>query len=137
MAEGSVRGSTPTAAVPQKRPFGIEDEQHTPTISSPLNPDFGSSKARKPAPVREQREKKESLKKREAKGVENVRAGTPDSQGHGRKAKKGPDATTAPISLSRYIIPMPKEHDFNPPIAPTLVDATAINGRQFYYTTEQ
>lgn len=138
MAEASViRGSTPTSSIPQKRALGFDEEPHAPAVSSPLNPDFGIAKTRKPPPAREQREKKESLKKREAKGVDIARAGTPDSQSHGRKSKKGPDTTATPISLNRYFIPKPKEHDFDPPTAPILVQSVVIKDKQFYSTTEQ
>ncbi|KAL8934644.1 MAG: hypothetical protein Q9211_005126, partial [Gyalolechia sp. 1 TL-2023] len=80
------RSATPST-IPQKRPLNLEDEQHVPAVSSPLNPDAASLRARK-APAREQREKKESLKKREAKGVDSARSATPDTQTSTKKSKK-------------------------------------------------
>ena len=88
-------------------------------------------------PAREQREKKESLKKREAKGADNSRARTPDTQNHGRKTKKAPDTATNTQSLIRYTIPMPKRYDFDPPGAPVLVPSMTRAGRQFYESQEQ
>jgi COMPASS component BRE2 len=109
-------------------------------VSSPLNPDAAASRARKTAP-REQREKKESLKKREAKGIDTVRDGTPDAQAQGRKGSK---AQLAPPgsgpALIRYPIPIPKHDDFYPPGAPVLaprVPALIIAGREFLEASEQ
>ena len=125
--------STPT--IPQKRPFGLEDEQHVPAVSSPLNPDFANARTRK-QPPREQREKKESLRKREAKGVEGTRHDTPDAPSQGEKAKK---FTPAVIVLSpiRYKLAPPKPTDFDPPRAPVLTPTYTRAQRQFYETSEQ
>lgn len=125
--------STPT--IPQKRPFGLEDEQHVPAVSSPLNPDFANARTRK-QPPREQREKKESLRKREAKGVEGTRHDTPDAPSQGEKAKK---STPAAIVLSpiRYKLAPPKPTDFDPPRAPVLTPTYTRAQRQFYETSEQ
>ncbi|MCJ1331748.1 hypothetical protein MMC10_008440 [Thelotrema lepadinum] len=139
MAETSPtrRGSTPGSIVPQKRSLGLEDDQHAPAISSPLNPDFANARARKAPPAREQREKKETLKKREAKGVDNTRAATPDTQNHGRSTKKkGQEAATNPQTLIRYTIPLPKQHDFDPPGPPVMVPSMTRAGTQFYETQE-
>jgi COMPASS component BRE2 len=116
-------------------------------VSSPLNPDFAAARARKPAPAREQREKKETLKKREAKGVESARSGTPDAQAAAqtRRAKKGPDhgaagaaaaAAPAPV-LINFPLPPPKATDFDPPRPPVLVPVLEKCGRRFYEATEQ
>jgi COMPASS component BRE2 len=131
----SRRSSTPST-IPQKRPLGLDDEQHLPTVSSPLNPDFATSRARRHPQPREQREKKESLKKREAKGVEAPRSSTPDSQGPGRKAKKGPENTSV-LSLIRYKLPPPNLTDFDPPKPPILVPTATRAQRQFYEASEQ
>lgn len=132
----SPRSSTP-ATIPQKRPLGIDDEQHIPAVSSPLNPDFATSRARRPPAPREQREKKESLKKREAKGVESVRAGTPDGQSHLRKAKKGAESSHNLLSLIRYKLPPPNTTDFDPPKPPILLPTVQRVNRQFYEASEQ
>lgn len=134
-ATSSRRSATPSA-IPQKRPLALEDEQHTPAVSSPLNPDGGTSRARRPPPPREQREKKESLKKREAKGGDAARGATPDSQGHGRKSKNGPESTGV-LSPIRYKLPAPKPNDFDPPKAPIFTPVLTKGGKQFHESSEQ
>jgi len=129
------RSSTPST-IPQKRPLGLDDEQHIPAVPSPLNPDFATSRARRPPAPREQREKKESLKKREAKGVEGARAGTPDSHASGRKTKKGIEKNNV-LSLIRYKLPAPNLTDFDPPKPPILVPVFTKVQRQFYEASEQ
>lgn len=126
------RSSTPST-VP-KRAFGLEDEQHVPAISSPLNPDFANSRTRK-APAREQREKKESLKKREAKGVEGARTGTPDAQSNGKKSKRSHQSSV--LSPIRYKLALPKSTDFDPPRAPVFTPTHVRAKRQFYEGSEQ
>lgn len=124
-----------TSTVPQKRPFGLEDEQHVPAVSSPLNPDSAAARTRK-QPAREQREKKESLRKREAKGVEGTRHGTPDAPSQAKKAKK---STPPAIALSpiRYKLAPPKPTDFDPPKPPVLTPTYTRAQRQFYESSEQ
>ncbi|MCJ1251928.1 hypothetical protein MMC30_009166 [Trapelia coarctata] len=136
MAENipSRRSSTPST-IPQKRPLGLEDEQHIPAVSSPLNPDFATSRARRPAAPREQREKKESLKKREAKGADGARSGTPDSQASDRKTKKGTENSSV-LSLIRYKLPAPNLTDFDPPKPPILVPVFTKLQRQFHEASE-
>ena len=137
MAEtSSPRRSSTTSAIPQKRPLGLEDEQHTPAVPSPLNPDSASSRARRPPAPREQREKKESLKKREAKGVDSVRGGTPESHGPGRKSKKNAD-TASILSPIRYKLPPPKSNDFDPPKAPIFTPVLIRGKKPFYESSEQ
>ena len=132
------RGSTPSA-IPSKRPFEHDDEQkHVPAVPSPLNPDFANVRARKAPPAREQREKKESLKKREAKGVDTTRAATPDQPTPGRKTnKKVAEPTVNTQSVLRYSIPLPKAHDFEPTGPPLLVPGTERAGQQFFDAQEQ
>jgi hypothetical protein len=127
------RGSTPT--VPQKRPFVLEDEQHAPTVSSPLNPDSANARTRK-QPAREQREKKESLRKREAKGVEGTRHATPDAQSQRKKSQKSASAASI-LSPIRYKLAPPKSTDFDPPRAPVLTPTYRRAQRQFYESSEQ
>ncbi|KAF2236183.1 hypothetical protein EV356DRAFT_436845, partial [Viridothelium virens] len=98
----SSRGNTPSLATPK---FPADD--HTPAISSPLNPDapVGASRSSRP-PAREQREKRDTLKKREStKG----RSGTPDN--HGPKSSKAVPGVPSPM---RYSIPEPKLSDYEP-----------------------
>ncbi|KAL8919810.1 MAG: hypothetical protein Q9172_004790 [Xanthocarpia lactea] len=109
------RSATPLT-IPQKRPMNLDDEQHIPAVSSPLNPDAPTSRARK-APAREQREKKESLKKREAKGVDSTRSSTPDTQTNikkSRKIEKPPDI----VRPVRYYTKPPSPSDFDAPRQP-------------------
>ncbi|KAL8834027.1 MAG: hypothetical protein Q9170_003958 [Blastenia crenularia] len=106
------RSATPSA-ISQKRALTLEEEQHVPAVSSPLNPDAAISRARK-APAREQREKKESLKKREAKGVDSARSATPDTQAStkkSRKVEKPPDV----VRPLRYYTKPPNPSDFDTP----------------------
>ncbi|KAL8790442.1 MAG: hypothetical protein Q9213_000594 [Squamulea squamosa] len=122
------RSATPSL-IPQKRPMNLDDEQHIPAVSSPLNPDAPISRARK-APVREQREKKESLKKREAKGVDTTRSSTPDTQTSTKKSKKVeklPDI----VRPARWITKPPDPSDFNAPREPTFVPVLSKANREF------
>ena len=135
----SQRGLTPSS-IPLKRPYELDDEQrHAPSIPSPLNPDFVAARARKAAPAREQREKKESLKKREAKGVDAPRAATPDTPSHGRKvSKKAPEPPASDTqTIVRYAIPLPKPGDFDPAGPPVLQLGIRRAGQQFFHAHEQ
>ncbi|KAF3010000.1 hypothetical protein E8E13_011387 [Curvularia kusanoi] len=102
------RSNTPTLAPPMRRPL---EEDHIPAISSPLNPNPSSDAATRSRPgvpprERERREKRETLKKREASG--NTRANTPNPKS---KKEKRPAAD----SPMRYSIPEPRAADYNPP----------------------
>ncbi|KAI4132142.1 MAG: hypothetical protein LQ338_000896 [Usnochroma carphineum] len=115
--------------MPQKRPLNLDDEQHLPAVSSPLNPDAATSRARKP-PAREQREKKESLKKREAKGVDSARSATPDTQTSSKKSKKvekHPDV----VRPLRYYTKPPNLSDFDPPRGPIFNPILEKANREF------
>jgi COMPASS component BRE2 len=88
----------------------------------PLNPDVASSRSRKGAAPREQREKKESLKKRESKAtsvVGDARGGTPEVNSSRRKLKTTSEAVV--MSPTRYKLPPPKLMDFEAPKAPVLL----------------
>jgi COMPASS component BRE2 len=90
------------------------DQEHAPSIPSPLNPATQSRQAsRTPAPIqREQREKKESLKKRESNmGTHEETKRTPASALGKRKAST---QQTYP-SPQRFNIPPPKPQDFEEP----------------------
>jgi COMPASS component BRE2 len=132
----------PISSLPQKR--ALEDD-HQPAISSPLNPDFKSSKAEDMALVRERapRTKKESLKKRESKAgslaPDTSASATPDPKSNtSHKHKRNPSAP-APM---RYKLPPPKASDFEAPRGPIFVPwdtKTASDGTeiQFNETTDQ
>ena len=133
--------STPIPSIPQKR--ALEDDHH-PTVSSPLNPDFKASKAQDDAPLareRASRAKKESLKKRESKGgvaIESSARATPDPKASTHKHKKDREAL-APL---RFPLPPPKPADFEAPRGPIFTptdskvapDGTEI---QFEETSDQ
>jgi COMPASS component BRE2 len=103
MAEGqsppAALASPLSAIPPARRP----EEDHIPTVSSPLNP---ARPPKPPAPAREQREKKESLKKRESAAAGPAK--TPDAKS---KAK----AVSAVPSPMRFSIAEPKHTDYDPP----------------------
>ncbi|KAL9604373.1 MAG: hypothetical protein Q9219_000561 [cf. Caloplaca sp. 3 TL-2023] len=122
------RSATPST-IPQKRPLNLEDEQHVPAVSSPLNPDATASRTRK-APAREQREKKESLKKREAKGVDTARSATPDTQTSTKKSKKveRPPDVVRPL---RYYTKPPNLSDFDTPRGPQFSPVLEKANREF------
>lgn len=116
-------------SIPQKR--ALADDDHTPAVSSPLNPDGKPSQRvqiqtpeeGQAAMSREKRTKKDSLKKRESKGTaagntESSRA-TPD-----RKVQKDvPPVELAPL---RYKLPLPKPTDFEPPRGPVFISHHVI-----------
>ncbi|KAF2733905.1 Ash2-trithorax family protein [Polyplosphaeria fusca] len=98
------RSNTPTLAPPMRRPL---EEDHAPAVSSPLNPNpDGAARARPRAPPREQREKRETLKKREASA--NTRGNTPNPKS---SKQEGPSAQ----SPMRYSIPEPRATDYDAP----------------------
>lgn len=139
--------ANPTApnSLPQKR---VLDDDHSPAVSSPLNPQANPpSKVQIQTPDesqtmgREKRTKKESLKKRESKGgaavsgVDSSRA-TPDP-----KHRDG-DPSAAETSPMRYKLAPPKPSDFEPARGPIFVphhevpsgaDGSTI---EFWETTE-
>jgi COMPASS component BRE2 len=95
------RGNTPSA-IPTERHL---ESTHAPSVPSPLNPAAASKATLKPV-QREQREKKETLKKREASSV--GRGATPDVKS---KKQKGPSVP----SPMRFSIPEPKLSDYEAP----------------------
>jgi COMPASS component BRE2 len=102
-SQATSRSNTPGAALPMKRTL---EEDHAPAISSPLNPNpDAAARARPRAPPREQREKRETLKKREAST--NTRASTPNP-----RTKKDRPSADSPM---RYSIPEPKPADYDAP----------------------
>lgn len=127
--------SATPSTIPQKRALILDDEQHIPAVSSPLNPDAATSRSRK-APAREQREKKESLKKREAKGVDTARSATPDTQTSTKKSKKIeklPDV----VRPLRYYTKPPNSSDFDPPRGPIFNPILEKANRDFNECFEQ
>ena len=133
-ASPSPRSSTPST-IPQKRPLNLEDEQHIPAVSSPLNPDAPTSRTRK-APPREQREKKESLKKREAKGTDATRSATPDTQTTTKRTKKVEKAPDV-IRPLRYYTKPPNPSDFEAPREPMFNPVLLKANREFNESVDQ
>ena len=124
------------SAVPLKRT--LDEDLHAPAVSSPLNPDVATSRSRKAPAPREQREKKESLKKRESKAssvVGDARGGTPEVASNRRKPKATSETTV--LSPTRYKLPPPKFMDFEAPKAPILLPHHKIGDTQIYETSEQ
>ncbi|KAF2643861.1 hypothetical protein P280DRAFT_466587 [Massarina eburnea CBS 473.64] len=102
-SQSNSRSNTPSASLPMKRTL---EEDHIPAISSPLNPNpDAAARARPKAPPREQREKRDTLKKREASAT--TRGNTPTA-----KVKKSRPAADSPM---RYSIPEPKPNDYDAP----------------------
>jgi COMPASS component BRE2 len=130
----------PISSIPQKR--ALEDD-HVPAVSSPLNPDFKTSKDDTPlARERTARAKKESLKKRESKGgglhaPDTSSRATPDPKASTPNLTKSGD-NLAPI---RYKLPPPKITDFEAPRGPVFIPShtKTAEGReiQFNETTDQ
>ena len=139
-AESPKREPTPTAplsSIPQKRPL---DEGHSPAISSPLNPEGKATEPQGPEEgaqtnrSKSGRAKKETFKKREAKGVDSARA-TPEP-----KTQKEPQQSES--SPLRYKLAPPKLSDFEPARGPVLTShhtATAQDGEEieFFETSDQ
>lgn len=111
------REPTPTgslSSIPQKRAL---EEAHSPAIPSPLNAQVSPS----PLNLQEDatqgkkssRAKKDTLKKREAKGGDSASA-TPDPQASNKHVDAG---DVAPL---RYKLAPPKPSDFEPPRSPVL-----------------
>lgn len=98
------RSNTPSLAPPLRRPL---EEDHAPTVSSPLNPNPDPAVRSRPAraPPREQREKRDTLKKREASA--NTRGNTPNPKGKQERP-------SAPSPM-RFSIPEPKLPDYEAP----------------------
>lgn len=104
------RGTTPGLTPGVKRPH---EEDHVPAVPSPLNPDPVARSRPAKAPQREQREKRDSLKKREAQA--SSRGTTPDI-----KVKNKLASAPAPLN---YIVETEnlKLQDFEAPKAPAFI----------------
>jgi COMPASS component BRE2 len=141
--EAPKREPTPTtslSSIPLKR---TAEEAHSPAVPSPLNAEVNSNsqshlhgqddtqQAKKSA-----RAKKDTLKKREAKGSDSTPA-TPDARA--AKGKTSEQAASGPL---RYKLAPPKLSDFEPPRGPVLtfhheVQTAADDPVDFYETSDQ
>lgn len=140
--EAPKREPTPAASlasIPQKRAL---DEGHGPAVSSPLNPEVKPSESQPPEDASQPnrpkpaRVKKDSLKKREAKGGDSA-PGTPDPKASARP--KPSESESGPL---RYKLAPPKGSDFELPRGPVMTlhhDLTLHDGRcvGFFETSEQ
>lgn len=139
-SESPKREPTPTtslSSVPQKR---LLDEGHSPAVPSPLNPDVNPTESHltDDAPpssrAKSVRAKKDTLKKREAKGGDGDRA-TPDP----KRPKEQKHAEGGPL---RYKLAPPKTSDFEAPRPRVLAyhhEVETSNGEtiQFFETADQ
>lgn len=141
----NAQANNPASSLPQKRAL---DDDHVPAVSSPLNPkpepklNKTQSHDDIPAMSREKRTKKETLKKRESKGVTIVEPGssraTPEPKGkHNTK-----DTLPNDSSPMRYKLAPPKPGDFEPARGPVFThhhDVSASDGSAiaFHETSEQ
>jgi COMPASS component BRE2 len=110
----------PPLLTPIRRP----DDDHAPSIPSPLNPDapsrasaLGRPSVTKPPIVREQREKKDSLKKRESAAVargatSDVKQSTKESTKTSLKDVSNATGVTTPM---RYSLQSPELSHYNAP----------------------
>lgn len=98
--------AVPISAVPQ---YIAQEQNHVPAVSSPLNPDVKPRPAKTAAP-REQRERKESQKKRESTAATG-RGSTPTVPAK----RKASHATHTAPSPMRFQILEPKLGDYDPP----------------------
>lgn len=150
-ASASTSTSTATMvspSLPQKRTL---EEDHTPrpSVPSPLNPEVRPTpKAQSQAGADEmpsKRTKKETLKKRESKGVPNPDSnrGTPDPKGRQTQQSRGEIQAPPSDSPLRYKLPPAKPTDFDPPKGPVFIhhhDAPALGGQasiEFCETSDQ
>lgn len=133
-----------TSSLPQKRAL---DDDHVPMVSSPLNPNMdprptGRTTQQDEAPAgREKRTKKETLKKRESKGVagDSSGRGTPEPR---RGAGARPQPPPSEASPLRYKLAPPKPGDFEPARGPVFThhhDVEGLNEQTiaFHETSEQ
>lgn len=124
------------SSIPQKR---VLEDDHVPSVSSPLNPDFNKvPKDEAPAAKeRAARAKKESFKKREAKGPAATEArDSPDPAGPAKQRK-----TSDVLAPLRYKLAPPRLADFEPPQGPVFTPSHTIKGPdgapiQFYEASD-
>lgn len=113
MADTMAEPSTALSPMPIASLIG--EQEHAPAVPSPLNPSRSHSKTPVPPPVqREQREKKESLKKRESHA--NGTVSSTSSLG-----KRKANASHAYPSPQRFNLPPPRAQDFEPPRADVMI----------------
>lgn len=127
----------PLSSIPTKRAF---EDDHSPAVPSPLNPDGRANEQHvldeaSASRVKSSRAKKDSFKKRESKGGESGRA-TPDPKPVTREPREG---DSGPL---RYTLPPPKESDFELPRGAVLTlhhGVVGANGEEtnFFETSDK
>ncbi|KAF1345842.1 hypothetical protein BDV97DRAFT_401226 [Delphinella strobiligena] len=101
----------PDVALQNAIPAHLAPEQaHVPAVSSPLNPDIKAAKPKPPPREREQREKRDTLKKRESTAASG--RGTTPIVPNKRKASEILHDAPSPM---RYQIPDPRLSDYDTP----------------------
>ncbi|KAG6004428.1 hypothetical protein E4U21_001096 [Claviceps maximensis] len=132
--------SASLASIPQKRVF---DDDHSPAVPSPLNPDVSTSELpphddmSHPKISKPSRSKKESLKKREARGGGGGRDSSPAMpDDHG--STKQSDNVDSPL---RYKLAPPKPSDFDLPRGPVMTLHHQVKGHggqgiEFFETSD-
>ncbi|GAB0134197.1 hypothetical protein EsDP_00002578 [Epichloe bromicola] len=129
--------STSLGSIPQKRAF---DDDHSPAVPSPLNPDVNTSElpphddASQSKAFKPTRFKKDSLKKREAKG--GGRDSSPVMPDHA--SSRETDNVDSPL---RYKLAPPKPSDFDLPRGPVMTLHHEIKGHggqgiEFFETSD-
>lgn len=130
--------STSLGSIPQKRAF---DDDHSPAVPSPLNPDVNTSElpshddASQSKGFKPTRFKKDSLKKREAKG--GGRGSSPVMPDHA--SSRETDNVDSPL---RYKLAPPKPSDFDLPRGPVMtlhheIKGPGGQGIEFFETSDQ
>ncbi|ROT39424.1 hypothetical protein SODALDRAFT_294892 [Sodiomyces alkalinus F11] len=149
-AAATARSSSPASSIPQKRTL---DEDHSPCIPSPLNPEARATpKVQLQPPSQSQtidemqmpskRTKKDTFKKRESKGIDSSRA-TPDPK-YGKHSQNLLAVQEDPSESSplRYKLPPAKQIDFDPARGPVFIhhhDVPALEGGgkiEFFETSD-
>ncbi|KFY39231.1 hypothetical protein V495_06069 [Pseudogymnoascus sp. VKM F-4514 (FW-929)] len=124
------------SSIPQKR---VLEDDHLPTVSSPLNPDFNKAPKDEAPAAKERaaRAKKESFKKREAKGPAALEVkASPEPTGPTKQRK-----TSDVLAPLRYKLAPPRLADFEPPQGPVFTPSHTIKGPdgapiQFYEASD-
>lgn len=143
--EPTPSGPALPSAIPQKRAL---DDDHSPAVSSPLNPEVKPmQRVQVQAPEegqaavgREKRTKKDSLKKRESKGA--AAAAGPDSSRATPDRKLHRDTPPGELAPLRYKLAPPKPSDFEQPRGPVFTSHHEVRGPdgqtiEFCETSEQ
>ena len=140
-SQPNTRDASPAAIIPQKR--AANDDTVQDSATSQLEAEMARRTEAPAVKDRTSRAKKESFKKREAKGGAAEARATPDLKTSPKKPKGGQNEDTdAAISPMRYTLPPPKITDFEKPQDTTFVPhhvVKKLDGEEveFFETDEQ